>query len=164
MQVVAQTEPNDLCDRKIFLVCGSQSNNARQITESLREAGASVFETMTDSVEKSAKHIAASLAQHSVTVLRHPREANDSPEELTERIAAITSKVLSLHPKSPPHLCLEGGETAAAVLQRLGEKKFQVNHEWEPGVVTLTSERQLLATVKPGSYPWPAKLLGRPCG
>jgi uncharacterized protein YgbK (DUF1537 family) len=162
MQAVAQTEPSDFCDRKILLACGSQSNNAQQITEALREAGASVFETMINSVEEIAKRIAGSVAQHSVTVLRHPREANDSPEELTERIAAITSKVLSLCSQSQPHLCLEGGETAAAVLQHLGEKKFQVTHEWEPGVVSLTSERQLLATIKPGSYPWPAKLLG--CG
>ena len=74
-------------------------------------------------------------------------------------MAAITSKALSLRSQRP-HLCLEGGETAAAVLKQLGEESFTVKHEWEPGVVTLTSERELLATVKPGSYPWPAKLLG----
>ena len=111
-------------------------------------------------MEEIAKRLANTLAQHSVTVLRHPREANDSPEELTEKIAAITSDALSLFSSSTPHLCLEGGETASAVLQGLGEESFTVRHEWEPGVVTLTSERQLLATVKPGSYPWPAKLLG----
>ncbi|MGE4551044.1 MAG: nucleotide-binding domain containing protein, partial [Opitutales bacterium] len=164
MQMVAQTEPNDLYERKILLVCGSQSDNARHAAESLSEAGAPVFETTNGSVEESAKRIANTLAQHSVTVLRHPREANDSPVELTARIAVITSKVLSLCSQSQPHLCLEGGETAAAVLKQLGEESFTVRHEWEPGVVTLTSERQLLATVKPGSYPWPAKLLGRPCG
>jgi uncharacterized protein YgbK (DUF1537 family) len=129
----------------------------------LSEAGAPVFETTNGSVDEIAKRIAGAVARHSVTVLRHPRETNDSPEELTERMAAITSSILSSCPNGTPHLCLEGGETAAAVLQRLGEKKFQVNHEWEPGVVTLTSERQLLATVKPGSYTWPAKLLGFEC-
>jgi len=160
MQAVAQTEPGDFCDRKILLVCGSQSDNARHAAESLSASGAPVFETTNDSVEESAKRIADALAQHSVTVLRHPREANDSPEELTERIAAITSAALSLCSPSQPHLCLEGGETAAAVLKQLEEESFTVKHEWEPGVVTLTSERQLPATVKPGSYPWPRKLLG----
>ncbi len=160
MQAVAQTEPGDFCDRKILLVCGSQSDNARHAAESLSASGAPVFETTNGSVEESAKRIANPLAQHSVTVLRHPREANYSPEELTERIAAITSSVLSFCPNNPPHLCLEGGETAAAVLQRLGETKFQVTHEWEPGVVTLVSENQLTTTVKPGSYRWSRQLLG----
>ncbi len=158
MRVVAQTEPSDLCDRNVLLACGSQSDNARQITESLSASGGPVFET--DSTKEIAQRIAGAVAQSSVTVLRHPREANYSPEELTERIAAITSSVLSFCPNNPPHLCLEGGETAAAVLQRLGETKFQVTHEWEPGVVTLVSENQLTTTVKPGSYRWSRQLLG----
>ena len=158
-QVVAQTELGDLCNHNILLACGSQSDNARQITESLREAGAPVFETGIDSVEKSAKRIADSLAPHPITVLRHPCEDNDSPQELTEGMASITQKALRLHPQPPPHLCLEGGETAAAVLKQLNEESFTVLHEWEPGVVTLRSESQLLATVKPGSYRWPPQLL-----
>ncbi|MFP6901040.1 MAG: four-carbon acid sugar kinase family protein [Opitutales bacterium] len=158
--VLGQVEPNDLCERRILLVCGSQSDNSRHITKSLRKAGAPVFETSDDSIDEFAKRIADSIAMHPVTVLRHPREASDSPEELTSQITAIVNRVLELHTGMPPHLCLEGGETAASVLQRLGEKRFQVTHEGEPGVVTLASDRQLLATVKPGSYRWPAKLLG----
>ena len=94
--VVAQADPNDLFQRKILLVCGSQSDNARHAAESLRETGAPVLTTTTDSIEDSTKRLVESLAQHPITVLRHPREANDSPEELTERIAAITSRALSL--------------------------------------------------------------------
>ena len=159
MQVVDQTEPSDLGTRNILLVCGSQSDNARQMTETLRVAGAHVFGTMTDSIEDSVKRIGESIAQRPVTLLRHPFSSENSPEELTERIASITSSVLSLCSQSQPHLCLEGGETAAAVLKQLGEQSFTVIHEWEPGVVTLGSESQLLATVKPGSYAWPEQLI-----
>lgn len=160
MEVVEQTKPNDLHDRNILLACGSQSDNARQITESLSASGAPAFETTNHSVSEIAQRIVDAVAQHPVTILRHPLEANDSPEELTARMAAITSSVTSLCSISPPHLCLEGGETAAAVLKQLDEESFTVIHEWEPGVVTLGCGSQLLATVKPGSYPWPRKLLG----
>ena len=159
--ILAKGMPNDLLPRKILLVCGSQSDSAKQITKSLSEAGSPVFETTKDKPERHATRIAKSIAANQVTVLCHPREPNYSPEELTDEIATVTKRVWELIESEPPHLCLEGGETAAIVLERLGEKRFQVSHEWEPGVVSLVSEDGLTATVKPGSYPWPTKLLGR---
>ena len=60
-------------------------------------------------------------------------------------------------------LLLEGGATAEAVLGRLGWQAFWVAGECGPGVVHLNvaGREDLLVTVKPGSYPWPAETWSR---
>lgn len=158
-QIVAQAKPNTLLDRNILLVCGSQSDNAKQTIKSLKRAGKPVFETTNGSIEHFATGLRQTISTSPLTVLCHPRETNDSSEELTERIAAITHATLSSFSTLLPHLCVEGGETAAAVLRQLGKESFSVLHEWESGVVTLVADNPLCVTVKPGSYRWPAELL-----
>jgi uncharacterized protein YgbK (DUF1537 family) len=159
LQASSHATPNNLIGQKILLVCGSQSDNALKLIASLKEKGAPIFDTTSAPEDLSAQEIAKALEKYPITVLRHSPEANRSPTELTERIASITLRTLRLHPKL--HLCLEGGETAAAVLTKLNEKSFGVLHEWEPGVVSLVSDSQLTTTVKPGSYRWPPQLLGQ---
>jgi D-threonate/D-erythronate kinase len=159
-QVVASIKPRSLLDRHILLVCGSQSDNAKQTIKSLRGAGKPVFETSHGDVEHFATRLRQTISTSPLTVLCHPQETNYSSKGLTERIAAITSTTLSLFTSRLPHLCLEGGETAAAVLRLWGKESFSVLHEWESGVVTLVTDNQLPVTVKPGSYPWPTKLFG----
>ena len=57
-------------------------------------------------------------------------------------------------------LVVEGGATAEAVVARLGCKTLKVLGEYAPGVVQLdtTGRQDLLVTIKPGSYPWPADI------
>ena len=58
---------------------------------------------------------------------------------------------------NPPHwLALEGGGTAAAVLQALGWSDLEVIEEVAPGTALLHPVGQSCRVlVKPGSYPWP---------
>ena len=58
------------------------------------------------------------------------------------------------------HLLIVGGATAATVLHPLGWTRLKVVRVWGPGVVTLEPENApgFALTLKPGSYPWPAKL------
>lgn len=58
------------------------------------------------------------------------------------------------------HLLITGGATAGAVLSELGWSGFEVSHVWGSGAVTLrpTAAPDFAVTLKPGSYPWPAKL------
>jgi uncharacterized protein YgbK (DUF1537 family) len=155
----AQATPSHLIGQTMLLVCGSQSDNARKLIASLKEKGAPIFDTTSAPEDVSAQEIAKALEKYPITVLRHSPETSHSSQELTAKIASITMETLRLHPT--PHLCLEGGETAAAVLTKLNEKSFGVHHEWEPGVVSLVSDSQLTTTVKPGSYRWPPQLLGQ---
>jgi uncharacterized protein YgbK (DUF1537 family) len=55
---------------------------------------------------------------------------------------------------------VEGGETAAALVERLGWTRFRVVASVSGGVGALepTSDFQPLVLIKPGSYPWPAEI------
>jgi uncharacterized protein YgbK (DUF1537 family) len=55
---------------------------------------------------------------------------------------------------------VEGGATAAALVDRMGWKRISVVGELAPGVATLGIEdhSSLELTIKPGSYVWPAAL------
>jgi len=53
------------------------------------------------------------------------------------------------------HFCLTGGATASAVIRNLSVEKFHISSEIAPGVVSLVTDKKVMFTVKPGSYPWP---------
>lgn len=55
------------------------------------------------------------------------------------------------------HLVIEGGATAATILQALDCPELDVVHEWSQGVITLRppARPDQLLTLKPGSYAWP---------
>ena len=61
---------------------------------------------------------------------------------------------------TPGELLVEGGATAAAILQRLHLQAFTPVEELAPGVIRMqvAGNRQLCLTLKPGSYDWPAAL------
>jgi uncharacterized protein YgbK (DUF1537 family) len=58
------------------------------------------------------------------------------------------------------HVFAEGGSTAAELVRRMGWTRLKVVKEEARGVVTLAPEGagELLLTMKPGSYVWPASL------
>ena len=61
------------------------------------------------------------------------------------------------------HVCLTGGATASSLIRHFADGKLLVKGEILPGVVSLVMDsngvQQGLFTVKPGSYPWPPKLI-----
>ena len=54
-------------------------------------------------------------------------------------------------------LFIEGGSTAAAILNELGIKKLSVVNELQRGIVRMKA-KDLFITVKPGSYELPAAI------
>ena len=58
------------------------------------------------------------------------------------------------------HVFAEGGSTAAELVRRMGWTRLKVVKEEARGVETLAPEGagELLLTMKPGSYVWPASL------
>ena len=133
-----------------WLVSGSASERAVSFTERLEIEGWPVVRSDETPVLPGTPQL---------LVARHPRQrSSEPPGVLTERLARVVEQLLRSKPGVPPHLCLEGGETAAAVLKKLGKASLSLLREWEPGVVTLKADG-LLVTIKPGSYPWPPDLL-----
>jgi uncharacterized protein YgbK (DUF1537 family) len=61
-------------------------------------------------------------------------------------------------------LLIEGGSTAAAIFDRLDWHAFDVRGEFAPGVAVLQPVGGgPTVAVKPGSYPWPPKMLEATC-
>lgn len=75
---------------------------------------------------------------------------------LRETMAEAAAQLLE-NQAMPIHLLIEGGATAFAVFKRLDWHSFSIVREDAPGIVTL-SHRNLLITLKPGSYPWPSDI------
>ena len=83
----------------------------------------------------------------------------DTSRGIREGFATLAEQLW--HLRAYRHLMIEGGATAAAILRRLGWTRLLVANEWSPGVVSLhpSGARDILVTVKPGSYAWPKSLL-----
>jgi hypothetical protein len=84
-----------------------------------------------------------------------PSSAPIAPRTLVTRFARLVVAILQrFHVEC---LCLEGGATAAAVLQHEAASRFCVTHTYGPGIVELTvpGRADPRRIVKPGSYPWP---------
>ena len=79
---------------------------------------------------------------------------------LPRHLAELTERVLGLWPDDL-HLFVGGGTTASTIVRRLGWRALRVSRELGNGVVTLAvldgPVRSI--TVKPGSYPWPERVL-----
>lgn len=75
---------------------------------------------------------------------------------LRKTMAEAAAQLLE-NPTIPIHLLIEGGATAFAVFKRMDWHSFNIVNEDAPGIVTL-SHRNLLITLKPGSYPWPSTI------
>ncbi len=74
---------------------------------------------------------------------------------LTESVAEV------LQQARPTTVCVEGGATAAALIDRLRWKRLIVEREFQRGVTALKPGRRgsLSLVCKPGSYEWPRELL-----
>jgi hypothetical protein len=73
---------------------------------------------------------------------------------------ARAARVVAMHSIPGTHLFLEGGETASRFYREMGWDQLIVSQFHDVGVVTLLPVgTDISVTVKPGSYPWPERLL-----
>lgn len=92
----------------------------------------------------------------SIRIPQAPTGGKTYAIRLRETMAETAAQIL-VDQTMPIHLLIEGGATAFAVFKRIGWHSFNIINEDAPGVVTL-SHRNLLITLKPGSYPWPSDI------
>ena len=136
------------------MISGSFSENSRNTANRFKKRNWPVIE-LTD--ERPAP--LANFATRALVKL--PTKKLPNPNGLPRRLALWLKQHLRRTPVAPAHLLIEGGDTAAAILQTFGWHDFHVLHQWEPGVVTLQPEDSAAPpiTIKPGSYPWPREIL-----
>lgn len=105
-----------------------------------------------------AEDIGLNLATHGLAITLAPARLSTEPgvvEAIRTAFATLVQRLQSVDAFA--HIVIEGGATAAAIVQALQWNELTVVAEWPPGIVTL---RPALApnrrvTLKPGSYPWP---------
>jgi uncharacterized protein YgbK (DUF1537 family) len=101
--------------------------------------------------------ILATLARQPFVAVMSPAARSNDPQaaaRIGEVLAALAKVAIARC--AIGHLMIEGGATAAAVLQTLGWSHLTVTHEWAQGIVTLqpTQAENFRVTMKPGSYHW----------
>ncbi len=135
-----------------LLVCGSLGAWPSRSGEA-RERGIPAFDIHDDPAA-----VARALAEHGSVLLGigdRPEMRPIPPKELLAMLAAAAASVTRA--VAPGRLLLEGGATAASVIQRLGWTRMISLEGVGEGVGTLrpADAATPIVLIKPGSYPWP---------
>jgi uncharacterized protein YgbK (DUF1537 family) len=107
------------------------------------------------------REIVAALAEHPrvVTGIGPPAvKGTSAPRRLGCSLIEVIRRVLPL--TRPARVCIEGGATAALLLDAMGWRRLAVAHEFSTGVVALRPDAKwkMELVAKPGSYEWAAEL------
>ncbi len=154
-----------------LFVCGSTSESSRKFVEEAQRNGAAVF-SLPENLGAGgyfARIEFDALSRRAVTALREQRRVilHIAPPLVREPVVA---KSLAVHlvnlagrvleNSEVGRVYAEGGETAAALVRRMGWGRLTVLRELAPGVVTVGVEGKanLRFTLKPGTYAWPEML------
>jgi uncharacterized protein YgbK (DUF1537 family) len=150
----------------LLVVSGTTVASSRAMLSSLFSAGLPVI-PMVESIVRAddavaahrwAEDIALNLAARGVAITLAPTRLSTAPGVVDAIRIAFATLVRRLQSRDAfAHLVIEGGATAAAIVQALGWTELTVVGEWTHGVVTLrpVADPQRRLTLKPGSYPWP---------
>ena len=134
--------------------CEEQGVPVLRMPESVFAAGISD----PGSIRSWAREVVNALAEHRCAVVAIDRPVRRDAAASRQLLGAVSACVeQALSDQAVDHVCVEGGETAKALVDRLGWFPMQVCAEVAPGVVTvqLTGRSSPLLTMKPGSYEWP---------
>ena len=162
----------------LLLVSGTASPMAAARIRELSQAGTIVLSLSknralrrsTDGAEELRQLDLCVTALHehgrAVLCLGRPRtkKASKTAASRVQSLAALAAGVLQRC--APDRVLVEGGATAARLVEQLGWSRLHVLREWAPGVVELTAEHTAKPAliIKPGSYPWPDPLLPKSRG
>jgi len=160
-----------------LFVCGSASEYSRRAVRRARSLGVPVcpmpdpllghIASSAPLIDHWAKDVLDALRAGGQALAAIPQPVVQDAElarKLSGHMAVLVESVVGR--TIVKELILEGGATAEAVLARLGWTVLNVLGEYGPGVVRLCmpDRRNLLVTIKPGSYPWPAEIWSQPEG
>jgi uncharacterized protein YgbK (DUF1537 family) len=113
------------------------------------------------------KRIVAALKTHEQVAVGIGQPAQPTPMDRRRLGRLLTGAVQgALRQIQPDRICVEGGATAAQLIQRLGWRRLKVVSEFATGVVAVrpADRRHPVLVFKPGSYPWPATVFARAAG
>lgn len=113
------------------------------------------------------KRIVAALKAHDQVAVGIGQPAQPTPMDRRRLGRLLTGAVqAALRQTQPGRICVEGGATAAQLIQRLGWRRLKVVGEFATGVVAgrPAHRRQPVLVFKPGSYSWPTTVFAGAVG
>ena len=156
------------------MLCGSASAHSRQLVQTWMSTGRPVLgmpqdlfndPSGPDLQKKWAAEIAESIRLRGSAILAIPQSVAASRARavrsgMAQTFHALMSGALLNRDLS---VCMEGGATAAAVVDVMNWQSFAVEGNLAPGVVVMRpdADRSISLIIKPGSYPWPQSLLSK---
>jgi uncharacterized protein YgbK (DUF1537 family) len=158
-------------DEKQLFVCGSASESSCAFARDAQAKGSPVIslpQTLAQNIALEQEQISALSTKVSDALKTHQRAIlnvglpvvpdKNVAGRLLNELGSVAEKALRVG--GIQHVFAEGGSTAAELVRRMGWTRLKVVREEARGVVTLAPEGagELLLTMKPGSYVWPASL------
>jgi uncharacterized protein YgbK (DUF1537 family) len=154
-----------------LIISGTTSTAGEILRKTARDSGLPVFpippallnadESFETIVKSWSDHIRRALATQGIAIAVVDQPLSDSPQisSAIRRAFARMATLLDQH-RAFHHLLVDGGATAAAVTRSLAWHQLSTAAVWAPGVVSLQplTAPDVLLTLKPGSYTWPAPL------
>ena len=154
----------------LLYVCGTKFNKSSALIEGLKLKGQPVSYMPQALLENNSDPVAIKTWADEVMALLQAKGkaviAIDQKSVLNEDCVALNLRnnmalaVAEVYKKNNiGELIIEGGATASAVLAQLNINKLFVVQELSPGVTrSLTTIKDLVITLKPGSYAWSKKI------
>jgi uncharacterized protein YgbK (DUF1537 family) len=168
-----QIKPVEQLDELTYpalFVCGSTHDESRQSIKKIKAGGGPVSympynivqaENPTESLfENWADEIVSLLNSNKKAIIaidaHTTKDITITAADLRNKKALIVDKVFKKI--AIKDLLIEGGSTAAAIINRLNINKFSPVKELGPGVIKMKADAydDLFLTLKPGSYNWPS--------
>ena len=143
-----------------LMISGSASQYSRHFVQQLQRENYPVHPHPSDTAT-----ILGSLRFHKLAIVAITDPLDPIRSMALRQSLAASVRSLLLHgdlADQSLHVYIEGGATAAAIAEALEWRTFDVAGALAPGVVTLKPDeaKQILLTIKPGSYPWPPSFPG----
>jgi D-threonate/D-erythronate kinase len=161
---------SDTFTSPVLFVCGTTFSRSREAIREIKDNGGPVSYMPEQIVttngtngdfEQWSTEVSGLLGTHGkaiIAISEGRMSAGAKVSDLSEKTASVVASVLEK--TAVCELVVEGGSTAAAIIHKLGWKKFIPVHEYSPGVIRMKVDGQvnLYLTMKPGSYNWSPEL------
>lgn len=136
-------------------ISGTAFDQRKKFIQNLKANGGPVI-WLPEAMTKEWLQTAVELMQSSKKILLAIDESAEDAVTIRKRMAVTVRKLIAA--TGVREIFIEGGSTAAAILQEMKISRLQPVEEWQRGVVRMSAD-EFFITVKPGSYPLPEELL-----
>lgn len=171
-EAATRAEVDSAGPASVLFVCGSLAEASRKFIERGRDNGWPVLLLPKKLLQRRSglaklrdewrAEVTAALRQYPRVIMgigHAPVPGRSTPARLGRLLTETVAQVLSEFP--PAWICVEGGATAALLMERLDCRRMKVERELQTGVNVLRPARRAgpMLVCKPGSYQWPEFLL-----